>query len=374
MRILKILGGNDYGGQYTCECQFIEYWVAQGVEVDAYILGDGVAVEKYKSIVSNFKVLPELNAKFGGSLKTVVSGIFQSIRYANANRNEYSFSGNYDAIIYRSQTYMHLAALLSKELGTQAYWHLPNSVNKIFSKLYFNVFLRLLNIEPVANSNFTKQSLGRICRSIIYPGYKQSRVVSTSPVFRKRFRIENDDIVFGIAARIHPTKAQDVIIDAFISANLHKKNAYLLIAGYPADEEYFERCKNLAKNYTSNILFLGNVEEMADFYSSIDIYINSRRDAEPFGISIAEAMGAGKPVIAYYKGGPSEMIEPNKSGWLVYESTKKEYKEALLTAVMHLKQIQEMGRYAKDNSVKFSSSLNAENFLKLVKSENNITT
>lgn len=368
MRILKILGGDDYGGQFTCECQFIKYWTKKGIDVDAYILGEGKALSTYKSLVSEYKVLPELNARFGGGLATTIKGILSSISYPLKLDEYLTLNANYDAIIYRSQTYMHLAKKISTNLKCKVFWHLPNSVNKRSSKVYFNFFLRRLGVIPVANSKYTQKSLGEICEHIIYPGYDEARVKNSRRSFRDTLNISDDSIVFGVAARIHPSKAQDIIIKAFLNENLYKQNAHLLLAGYPTDKQFEFYCKELAENKFSNIHFLGNVNDMSEFYNTIDVYINSRRDAEPFGISIAEAMGAGKPVIAYYRGGPSEMIDHNQNGWLVYNSNKEDYGEVMSLAVSKPEQLVKMGELSTLKAEEFSSAVNAEKFIDVIKS------
>jgi len=365
MKILKFLGGDDYGGQFICECQFITHWREKGIQVDAYILGKGRAFEKYKSIVTNWYELPEINAEFGGGLKKIVSGIFESYVYVRRIQKQLVLNDSYDAVIYRSQSYLYLAAFVAQTINSKAYWHLPNSVNRVFSKLYYNIALRLKGVIPIANSRYTKNSLGRICTHVVYPGFNMSRVKVSNPIFRLNYSINQQAIVFGTAARLHPTKAQDLLIEAFIKSDLYKKGAHLLIAGISVDDDFKYKCEALAKGYENYIHFLGNVDDMASFYSSIDVYVNSRIDAEPFGISIAEALGACKPVIAYYEGGPSEMIENRLNGILIYKSTIEQYLEALLNVHKNINSFKK--ELIKETSLKLKYTVNANKFISIIK-------
>ncbi len=366
MKILKILGGDDYGGQYVCECQFIEFWTKQGIIVDGYIIGSGRAVENYKSILSNHYVLPDINAQFGGGLKNIFSGIKESFRYVKRNSESFLFQDNYDAIIHRGQSYLPLASYLASKHHSKAFWHLPNSLNRSLSKIYYNLTLRWLNVKPVANSLYTKKSIGSLCKHVVYPGFNEDRVITTEPSYRPKYKIDSNSKVYGTAARIHPTKAQDVLIEAFIKSRVHENGSHLLIAGISEDEDYLMKCKSLACGFENKIHFLGNVNNMPAFYSSIDIYVNSRLDAEPFGISIAEALGAGKPVIAFYVGGPSEMIKDGLNGQLVLKPSIESYQKAIknLFDNYHIFNSKDI----KESSERFGYRLNAQKFIDIVRS------
>jgi glycosyltransferase involved in cell wall biosynthesis len=66
-----------------------------------------------------------------------------------------------------------------------------------------------------------------------------------------------------------------------------------------------------------NVSLLPFVRDVAKFHSGIDCLVNPSFPAEPFGMSIIEAMAHGVPVIASRGGGPSEIIEDGVSGFLV---------------------------------------------------------
>jgi glycosyltransferase involved in cell wall biosynthesis len=54
-----------------------------------------------------------------------------------------------------------------------------------------------------------------------------------------------------------------------------------------------------------------------DFIRSLSCLANVSFPAEPFGMSIIEAMALGRPVIASANGGPSEIIDHGRNGILV---------------------------------------------------------
>lgn len=226
--------------------------------------------------------------------------------------------------------------------------------------------LRLKRVIPVANSKYTLESVGELCKHVVYPGFNSDRVKKQDISIRNDLEIEREACVIGSAARIEPNKAQDLIINAFIDAGLPEKNWHLIIAGIVEDQDFYNECKRIAQPYTRSIHFVGMIEDMPKFYSGIDVYFNGRRDAEPFGISIAEALGAGKPVVAYFKGGPSEMIQHKYNGWLIPEPTKESYTETLRE--LFEADLNKMGKNSYAVSEKFKYEFNAQKFLSIIRS------
>jgi glycosyltransferase involved in cell wall biosynthesis len=68
---------------------------------------------------------------------------------------------------------------------------------------------------------------------------------------------------------------------------------------------------------------------------------------EPFGNVIVEAMLRGIPVVASNEGGPAEIIEHQKTGWLVKPRSVEALGDALAQSVQSLSVTQEMGRNAR---------------------------
>ncbi len=66
-----------------------------------------------------------------------------------------------------------------------------------------------------------------------------------------------------------------------------------------------------------NIEFVGYVNEPRDALRSLHVVINFSHFAESFGRTIAEAMAAGRPVIAYDYGALPELIEHSETGYIV---------------------------------------------------------
>lgn len=372
MKLLKILGGNDGGGIYECEKQFINYWRKKNIEVHAIIVGAGIASLHYKGMVDKFFILPKIKLISKG--KTPLKELRNIAIVRKYNISVKSVIDNidlaeYSAIIYQRHFYTGIASYISKCTKVNAYWHMPLSVRSGFEKKYFRYLANKNNINVIANSKHTKHSIGDISEYYVYPGFNEKRVVShnTSPYYRIKLSIPENNLVFGIAARINQRKAVHTVIESFIKLSQEYEEIHLMIAGGPLDTEYAKKCISMAEESKNKVHFLGKLEKMAEFYASINVYVHSIMDVEAFGISVAESLGSGLPVIAYSNGGPKEMVIQNYNGWLVNKPNVLEYYQAMKKAVLSRDSIKEMGLNSKKMSKEFRADINAEKFLDIIK-------
>ncbi len=120
-----------------------------------------------------------------------------------------------------------------------------------------------------------------------------------------------DKLVF--LGRIHPDKGTHLACETAKKANME-----LIIAGIIQDEEYFE---TQVKPYIDDnqIKFIGPVGPVARDAHFTEAYavLHLPELPERFGLVLAEANGAGVPVIAYDRGSCREVIADGVSGYLV---------------------------------------------------------
>lgn len=135
------------------------------------------------------------------------------------------------------------------------------------------------------------------------------------PIFRK----ENAILFVG---RIHPKKGVDVLIAAFSQACKLDNSAHLIIAG-PDQDNYEKELRDLSRkfNIEAKVSFIGMIqgEEKCAAYSKASVFALASHQ-ENFGISVAEALAVGKPVLISNKVNIWREIENDGAG-LVGEDT-----------------------------------------------------
>ena len=134
---------------------------------------------------------------------------------------------------------------------------------------------------------------------------------------RKKLNIPDNALVIGAVSRLRYEKGIDLLISAFARIAPQNPLLYLLIVGTGPDEEML---KKMAEDtgFSSRIVFYGGVgwEAAMRQMALIDIVVVPSR-FEGFGLTAAEAMAMGKPVIAANVGGLPEVIECGTYGILV---------------------------------------------------------
>ncbi|NQV00967.1 MAG: glycosyltransferase [Parcubacteria group bacterium] len=153
----------------------------------------------------------------------------------------------------------------------------------------------------IANSKSTAQRIKKFYRresKVIYPAVNMGTVnMETAPAS------QGTAPFFLIVSQLTPYKRIDLAIDAF-----NKLELPLVIIGQGRDQ------KRLRKMANKNIKFLGwqTDEKVRQYIQNCKAFVFPGED--DFGIAPVEAMGFGKPVVAYRKGGATETVLEGISG------------------------------------------------------------
>ncbi len=155
--------------------------------------------------------------------------------------------------------------------------------------------------------------------------------------------------------RIHPDKGAKEAIEI---AKLSGKK--LIMAGIIQDQDYFD--KEISVHFSENITYIGSVgpEKRDELLGGAYALLHPIFFAEPFGLSVVEAMACGTPVIAFNKGSMPELIDDGKNGFIV--SNVKE-------AVNAVGKISQIDRQCCRSTVekRFSVEIMVDNYIEIYK-------
>ncbi|PRY55251.1 glycosyltransferase involved in cell wall biosynthesis [Arcticibacter pallidicorallinus] len=112
--------------------------------------------------------------------------------------------------------------------------------------------------------------------------------------------------------RIHPDKGTAEAIQI-----AQRSNRRLIIAGIIQDAEYFR--ERVEPFLSDTIVFVGDAgpEKRNDLLGKASALLHPISFEEPFGLSVAESMLCGTPVIAFNRGSMPELIRHGETGFLV---------------------------------------------------------
>lgn len=150
-----------------------------------------------------------------------------------------------------------------------------------------------------------------------------------SKQLRNDLGIDNKPVI-GVVGRLRWEKGQDILLDAMPEVIKAIPNVILLVVGDGPDRMSLElRAKSLG--LASNIIWLGQLdyEEVIKLYTVMDVVIIPSR-FEGFGLSAAEAMAEGCPVLASAVDGLAEVIQNGVTGFLISANDTKKLASAVI--------------------------------------------
>ncbi len=127
-----------------------------------------------------------------------------------------------------------------------------------------------------------------------------------------KFQAKKDEYLL-FYGRIHPDKGTAEAI------SIAKKSGYALkLAGLIQDQDYYDRYIGPEVDGIQ-VTYLGNLDQKKGrrLLGGAKALLHPVQFDEPFGLSVAEAMMCGTPVIAFEKGSMRELISDGKTGFLV---------------------------------------------------------
>lgn len=184
-----------------------------------------------------------------------------------------------------------------------------------------------------------------------------------------RCDLESSQITVGSAGRFIPRKGHCHLLHAVAKLQKEGISIKLIIAGDgPLRSEYYAMCDAL--KISDTVEFPGVLEDMAQFYSSLDIFVFPSTHDEGLPLAVLEAMALGLPVVATDVAGTAEVINSGAEGFIVPPFDA----EAIVAAIRRLAQNLELrcaiGQAAKEKIRRhFTSRITAAKVREIYKQE-----
>ena len=240
------------------------------------------------------------------------------------NHYLFSFAPSYAATIARSQRVPYIV----RTLGHLSPWALEQSKAK--KKLYL-LLIERSNLNQAAAIHCTSEGEAKDVSQLAFQtpvvniplGVNEPRLVPEARQrLRGQFKIADERPVILFLGRLHPKKRPDLLLHSLARLLKSGNSPHLLLAG-SGEKAYLQYLEQLVSRLKLNdyVSFAGFVvgEGKALLLQGSDLFVLPSY-SENFGISVAEAMAAGLPVIVTPEVQIAPEIAKEKAG-LVAEGT-----------------------------------------------------
>lgn len=241
---------------------------------------------------------------------------------------------------------MIISCIAAKKINVPVFWYFHSHEYdiKLKSRVAFNHYSRYDCLKKIFFvSNELKESL--IKKDFHFPENKIEVLYNSftvKPEYDSK-KNTNQKVTIGFLGRLTGLKRVDYLIDLAVYLKKNKiQNFQINIVGDGEDKESL-KVKAKENGVIDNINFLGFQSDVDTQYNNFDLFILPSRE-ECLSIALIDACTKGLPSIAFDIGGNNEIIENDKTGYLV--SNKNDLLEKTKILILDCEKRRELGQNA----------------------------
>lgn len=191
--------------------------------------------------------------------------------------------------------------------------------------------------------------------------YKENVDSNKVDELRKKYRIKNDDFLILFVGRLAEEKNVPFLIKNHQELLKKSKNYKLMIVGLGPDIDKLKKM-TLDLGLSNSVIFTGKVpwHEINTYYQLASIFVSASH-SETQGLTLLEAMAAGKPVVACDDEAFRDVVVDDLNGYLFKDDF--EYVEKIDILREDKKKYNRMAKQARINGEAHSSKYFAEKVL-----------
>lgn len=234
-------------------------------------------------------------------------------------------SRSVDVIYANSQKAFTLSALAAFIGRKPLVWHLHDILDaRHFGKAQrrMQTFLANLSARAVivpsqaAADAFIAAGGRRDLVKVVPNGRAVQRDARSKMQLRADFGLPTGRLL-GVFSRLAAWKGQDIVLRALVQCpDVHGVIVGEALFGEDAFATELTRLVN-ELDLSDRVSFLGQRSDVRILMQAMDVMVHPSREAEPFGLTLVEAMNVGVPIIASDAGASREILDEGRCGLLV---------------------------------------------------------
>jgi len=244
------------------------------------------------------------------------------------------------------------------------------AVFKIINYFLSKTLTSLISVSKATKEtvfyNSTLLSSDQLKGHVIHNGVPVNKFAKRDYLNLTLTRDEESILKIGMVTRLSPDKGHDNLILAFSKLPTEYKKKMMII--FVGEDERGQKKKLKALiadlNLENKVLFLDYVDiDSKKIILSLDLLLSLTKSYEGFGLSIAEAMSVGTPVLATDVGGVNEFFN-NECGKLIKFGKIEDIKNSLIDFYDNKKDWDNKAQFAKKKIEKyFNSEIMGTNYM-----------
>jgi glycosyltransferase involved in cell wall biosynthesis len=245
-------------------------------------------------------------------------------------------------------------AVAAQLAGKKHVWHVseiitrPRALNRLLRWLVHGLSDRVVSISHAVQENIAPGHEGNGRFVVIHNGLDPNPFASgTGARIRSQFGIAAGRPLVGMIGRVGSWKGQEILCEAAALVAQRRPDAMFLLVGGVHDNQTQRldalRARVTALDIEEHVRISDFRRDIPDVMAALDLYVHPTTEPEPFGMTVLEAMAAGKAVIAADHGGPREIIVPGETGLLVRPRDPRALADAILEVLAEPERRHAMG-------------------------------
>ena len=227
----------------------------------------------------------------------------------------------------------------------------------VIEKLIFRIGVKVVSVSQAGAKSIERNTFLPTPK-VIYNGTK---TVIKNRSLRSQLRIKKGTFVILSVGNLDKNRGHSILIKSVSKIINQIENVILLIAGngFKKEKKSIQTLINKLK-VKDKVKLLGFREDIPDLIYLSSLIVNPVIFFESFGLTLIEAMSQGKPVIASSVGGIIEIVDNNKTGFLVESGSVEDLSNKILEI---LKDGKTRRTFGKNGLIKYKSFFTLNNMI-----------
>ncbi len=313
INVCNVISDKNIGGAGKCILTFLKYHSKDKINLTIVLPKGSLLIPMIQELNGNYIEIDGLGDKSLdlsciGKLKKIFKELKPDIIHTHAAMSAKIAGKIYSKakIVYTRHSVFEPSPLISKGIGKL----INGAVNNFLSD-------SIVAVADAAKKNLTDTGICQDKVTVIKNGVEPISKLSYDIISeeRKKYGVNDDEFLIGIAARLTEVKGHTIILDALKMLRDDHMNVKLIIAGTGEYEDNIRK-KIDDLNLNQSVIMAGFINDITKFMNILDLNVNASFGTEATSVSLLEGLSIGLPCVVSDFGGNPGVVYEGVNGFL----------------------------------------------------------